>query len=471
MIFYGAFTLCVLLPALVASQSQPHIVKIKRSNSGMHHVSDFVSRRMNRLTQLERKLLSTEPEQSHLTYGVRNFIWSYLIEVDIGTAEDGTHQKFDMVLDSGSSILWVPGKACTTNTCHMEADTALFDPGLSTTFQEDKNNHINVSYGSGACNGIAGQDSIFLNGLEVKDQMFGIADTVTSDMLSGGVEGIFGIGPSQSTAMFNKLKQVWDTPLDSLAKSNTISKNMFSVYFDGVDNVDDIESNNGQFTIGDLPSRDTYTGEISWLPRFNEDIFGFYWGVQARGMKIGDNEMLRPSKGIVDTGTTMIIVSDAFSRHSIRSIRGVTLDINKRLLVVRCTNIKDLPTISFLFDEAELRLTPEQYVAPAWQAPYWKVQPGFCPLYISVENIAAFDFVLGQKFLEQYVSVYDADNNRVGFAPSVHYASKVHKGTTEHGDGKSNGQGDESKNDDKGKAHSGNEEASKVHNVTPLHAH
>ncbi|KAI8068064.1 aspartic peptidase domain-containing protein [Gongronella butleri] len=412
-----------LLAMLVTAQDAPHVVRIKRTSPGVEQISAFATRRASRLNSLATNLLSEDDPQeatdSTLTFGARNFIWSYLIEVGVGTNSDGEHQNFNLVLDSGSPVVWVPGTKCTEETCHMEKSTRLFDTEESTSFELDKRNHLKVSYGSGYCDGLAGTDTLYIGDLKVENQHLGVAEEVSKDLLTGGVNGIFGIGPSQSTRMFNKKKQLWKTPLEMLVSNKKLSSNIFSVYFDGIDNPEDMESNNGQLTIGSLPARSTYTGELKWVPRHQEGIFAYYWGVVAKGFKIGDKKYLKTGAGIVDTGTTMIIVTPEFSKRAIESIRGVRLDENK-LLVTKCKSVDELPTFTFLVGDAEFPLKPRQYTVPEWQATYWKVSDGDCPLYISVENIGDFNFVLGQKFLEHYVSVYDNDKQRIGFAPSVH---------------------------------------------------
>lgn len=48
---------------------------------------------------------------------------------------------------------------------------------------------------------------------------------------------------------------------------------MFSVYFDNVDNDDEFGNANGQLTLGGLPARETYEGEIQWAPRYEESLY------------------------------------------------------------------------------------------------------------------------------------------------------------------------------------------------------
>lgn len=46
--------------------------------------------------------------------------------------------------------------------------------------------------------------------------------------------------------------------------SGDVKNKIFSIYFDHVDNEDELETANGRLILGDLPPREEYTGEIQW---------------------------------------------------------------------------------------------------------------------------------------------------------------------------------------------------------------
>ncbi|KAI8082869.1 aspartic peptidase domain-containing protein [Halteromyces radiatus] len=325
------------------------------------------------------------------------------------------------MLDTGSSVLWVPSSACDEKNCPGSSTSTLFDSSQSSSYIGDKNNRFFMDYGVGHCIGESGQDSVFIGVKEIEHQKFGVANKISKDLLVDGVNGVFGLGPPVTTQVFNQNKEKWKTPLEQLFANKAIDRNMFSIYLDDIDNIEEFESANGQLTLGDLPPRDSYSGDIQWAPLLGGNLLQYYWAIKSNGIKL-DNEYISGDLiGIVDTGTTMIILAPEYGNRVIESLKITEFDEEKRLYTVDCNKVRSLPTLTFMItDGVTLVLTPEQYTVPHWQTTLWQNNDARCPLYISTDSSDKFDFVFGQKFLEHYVTIYDVDNKQIGFAPSVH---------------------------------------------------
>lgn len=124
-------------------------------------------------------------------------------------------------------------------------------------------------------------------------------------------------------------------------------------------------------------------------------------------------------EGIVDTGTTMVVVQVKAAEAMAKQIPQAQYNETLGLYAVPCKNIKNLPKIIFqLGNNVRLEWGPEQYTVPSWQAFYWGAEANTCPMYFVGEPLDGYEFILGQKFLESFVSVYDGQQRRVGFAPS-----------------------------------------------------
>lgn len=90
-------------------------------------------------------------------------------------------QIFNVILDTGSSDLWVAGTSCSVaNGC--TSNTVPFDSTKSTTFEGSSAStststglgaNVQISYGSGGVEGPASQDTVSMSGLTISDQVFG----------------------------------------------------------------------------------------------------------------------------------------------------------------------------------------------------------------------------------------------------------------------------------------------------------
>jgi len=91
---------------------------------------------------------------------ITNFLDAqYYGEVSIGTPA----QTFKVVLDTGSSNLWVPSHSCWSPACWVHSTYKSAD---SSSFVQN-GTAFSIQYGSGACKGIESQDNVDLGGLTV----------------------------------------------------------------------------------------------------------------------------------------------------------------------------------------------------------------------------------------------------------------------------------------------------------------
>ncbi|RKF63697.1 Vacuolar protease A [Erysiphe neolycopersici] len=168
----------------------------------------------------------------------------YYTEIKIGTPP----QTFKVVLDTGSSVLWIPSIQCTSIACSLHQK---YDSSSSATYQANGKT-IDIQYNSGNLSGIVSGDVVSIGDLEIKDQLFAEALGETGLLLAHSrFDGVLGLGfeTSSENDIIHPLYNMFDQELiDELIFSFFLSdkEDGSEVVFGGVD-----------------PNH--YTGEISKL--------------------------------------------------------------------------------------------------------------------------------------------------------------------------------------------------------------
>lgn len=98
---------------------------------------------------------------------------SYAATVSIGTPA----QDFLVIMDTGSSDLWVAGSECGSATCLA---TTTFNDAKSSTFQTN-GDAFSITYGSGTASGVIALDTVSMGGFTINSQGLG-----TSMLNKGG---------------------------------------------------------------------------------------------------------------------------------------------------------------------------------------------------------------------------------------------------------------------------------------------
>ncbi|KAF9369564.1 hypothetical protein CPB97_003490 [Podila verticillata] len=320
---------------------------------------------------------------------------SYLIKVGLGTPA----HYFNLIFDTGSSDLWVK--------------SASFNPKSSSTYK-DLNETWTITYGSGNASGEEYTDITTIGNFNFT-QEFGIASTTAG---FDGVDGLVGFGPDDLSPITNKGENI-PTPVDNLLKAGLIPTNSIGVYFQPITN-GSTQVTNGEVTFGGADST-KYSGSITYVPITTASPANEYWGIDISSITYGTTKVTSTIHGIVDTGTTLILLSSSAISALYRNIPGAKLDNNSGLYTIPSSQVSKLQKITFTIGGKAFTLSPAQYTVPQNQDTNLGGKTNTTYTWIGSlgNNQPGLAFILGQKFLEHYYSIFDTTNKRVGLAAAV----------------------------------------------------
>lgn len=311
----------------------------------------------------------------------------YFGEVDIGTPA----QKFKVIYDTGSSNLWVPSKKCTN--CRESA--AKYEAEASSTHGENGQGFA-MQYGTGSCKGFLSNDTVSIGGISIDNFAFGEVTTEAQDVFGQApFDGILGMGPPKAAIDHVPM------PMDQLVAQGKIKHNIFSFF---------LASNGKSGSTLILGGTDSsfYTGDFNYVSLSRTAKVLPYWMISASDIEVGGTSTsacgwLLGCQSVVDTGTSVLAGPP-------KAVQKITDQIGE--VKQDCSNVKSLPTITFKFSGHAFDLEPDFYVIRAQN----EKGAEECMLGFQGINAGAPIWILGDPFLRKYYTVWDAEQQRVGFA-------------------------------------------------------
>lgn len=351
-----------------------------------------------------------------------------------GTVQIGTPpQEMQVVFDTGSSDFWVPSKGCLTESENCGSKKA-FDATASTSYADvaqGAKSDFNIVYGSGAVTGKFGVEKVTLaHDYTVEGQTFAMVDS--TDGLgalyeSAKFDGILGLAfPAISR------DPGVNTLIPNLKEKGVMDKAMFAFFLG--DNAE------GELAIGGYnEERMEDPTAINWVDLAQPA----YWLVTMDGVKFGDTVIASsPTGGIMDTGTSLIYGPQA-EVMAMTAGMGAQYVPQVGLFLIGCdTTIPDL----------EFTLGGQGYTIPGDQLMVKDDSGMYCFFTVAVmqfggssqvdtldedleekvvdemkhladaptspipANLAGKTWLVGDTFLRTVYTIYDYDNEKMGFA-------------------------------------------------------
>ncbi|GIK01569.1 vacuolar protease A [Aspergillus viridinutans] len=319
---------------------------------------------------------------------VDNFLNAqYFSEISLGTPP----QKFKVVLDTGSSNLWVPGSDCTSIACFLHTK---YDSSASSTYKKN-GTEFSIKYGSGELSGFVSQDTLQIGDLKVEKQDFAEATNEPGLAFAfGRFDGILGLG--YDTISVDKIVP----PFYNMLDQGLLDAPVFAFYLGDTNE----EGDDSEASFGGV-DKDHYTGELIKIPLRRKA----YWEVDFDAIALGDNIAELENTGVIlDTGTSLIALPSTLAdllNKEIGAKKGFTGQYS-----IECDKRDSLPDLTFTLAGHNFTIGPYDYTL--------EVQ-GSC-----ISSFMGMDFpepvgplaILGDAFLRKWYSVYDLGNNAVGLA-------------------------------------------------------
>ncbi|KAI1757655.1 aspartic peptidase domain-containing protein [Xylaria castorea] len=313
----------------------------------------------------------------------------YFSEISIGTPA----QDFKVILDTGSSNLWVPSQSCGSIACFLHSK---YDSSSSSSYKQNGTD-FEIRYGSGSLSGFVSQDDVTIGDLKIKGQDFAEATSEPGLAFAfGRFDGILGMG-------FDRLSVNGIVPpFYQLINQKLIDEPVFAFYLNSESGSDDSE-----VVFGGV-DKDHYTGKITEIPLRRKA----YWEVDLDSISFGDETAELDNTGVIlDTGTSLIALPTDLA-ELLNKEMGAKKGFNGQYSV-DCAARDSLPDVSFKLSGYDFSITPYDYILEV---------SGSC-----ISTFMGMDFpapvgplaILGDAFLRKWYSIYDLGKGTVGLAKAA----------------------------------------------------
>jgi hypothetical protein len=309
---------------------------------------------------------------------------SYVAEVSLGTPP----QSFVILLDTGSSNLWIPDKTCSASAC---SNKNQFDSSQSNTYQQNGRSW-QIMYGTGSASGFLGTDKFCFgsSGLCVDEQTFGQATYVADFFARTPIDGICGmafasISVDHVTPPFINLLPQLDNPYFTVWMEHRKGEGVVG----------------GQFTYGAFDTEHCQ-GSPQWVDLTSATYFQF----DLDGASAGSYSTNRRMSAISDTGTSLIVGPQSVVQGMMQAI-GARYDSSVGGYRVDCG--ASLPDLTFTIGGNDYSIPSRDYILEF---------QGMCIVGMSPGGggFGGPEWILGDTFIRAWCNVYDVQNKRIGFA-------------------------------------------------------
>lgn len=306
-------------------------------------------------------------------------------EISVGTPP----QSFKVILDTGSSNLWVPSSKCGSIACYLHS---TYESSSSSTYKKNGST-FEIQYGSGSMKGFVSQDVLTIGDITIKNQDFAEATEEPGLAFAfGKFDGILGLG--YDTISVNKIVP----PFYSMVDQKLVDEPVFAFYL----------SSDGEGSEIVFGGSDTshYTGKIVNIPIRRKA----YWEVDLDSISLGDDTATFENSGIIlDTGTSLIALTTDIA-EMINAQIGAKKGYSGTY-TIECSARDKLPDVTFGLAGYNFTIGPYDYTIESGSS--------CISAFMGMNLPAGLQGILGDAFLRRWYSIYDLGKNQVGIAKAA----------------------------------------------------
>jgi len=312
-------------------------------------------------------------------------------------------QTFTIVLDTGSSNLWVIDVKCTTQACKGYPDSGftkhLFDSSKSSTFQNN-GQAFAIQYGSGSCSGALASDTLTFGGLTVGNQTFGLSENIAEVFGYQPVDGILGLG-WPALAVDHVVP-----PIQNVLPQ--LDAQVFTVWLDRKLELSQ-GGNAGLITYGAL---DTTNCDSNYVYTKLSSLT--YWQFPIDSFAVGTYSNARTAQVISDTGTSWLGAPQSDVNGIVRQTNA-QYDFINGVYETDCSSTS-LPDLVFTIGGVKYNIPQVEYLLDLG------LGNGQCVITAFSMSGGGFgpSWILGDTFIRTYCNAYDVGNQQIGFSLAKH---------------------------------------------------
>ncbi|TFY75629.1 hypothetical protein EWM64_g8384 [Hericium alpestre] len=293
---------------------------------------------------------------------------------------------FSVVLDTGSSDLWIAGDVPNT---------------------KDLGKSVDLSYAIGRATGDINTANLAFDNFTVTDQAYVLVkdtSTFSTDINAQGYQGLLGLGPNTGSVVYQKIDDhSADSALFRIFGEDKTTQNYISVLLDRQGDPD--ETLTGQFTVSEtIPELSNITSQpkltIKDVPTLTS--VDQHWAVLT-----DEDGVIGPDGEVIQTKSIVPRVPRAMSDAIYGRVQGAVYNMQMEIWTIPCNQELNM---TFKFGGVSYPIHPLDMSLTGFNVGIGMCLGTFQPITSAFSLLGEYDMILGMAFMRNAYSLIDFGN-------------------------------------------------------------